>query len=60
MTEKQILPPEIVIIMLNFLKPRFLFNCLFVNRIWCQLTIPLIWKKPFMRKIKFQMKILTN
>ena len=52
MLAKQILPPEIVGIILIFLKPKFLFNYLFMNRIWCRLSIPLIWKKPFIRKIK--------
>lgn len=53
MLAKQILPPEIVGIILISLKPKFLFNCLFVNRTWCRLSIPIIWKKPFTRRIKF-------
>src|SRR6266496_6455872 len=27
-----------------------LFSCIFINRFWCRLTIPLLWEDPFSMK----------
>ncbi|CAG8788770.1 12935_t:CDS:1, partial [Acaulospora morrowiae] len=24
-----------------------LYKCLFVSRLWCRITVPLLWKNPF-------------
>ncbi|CAG8554583.1 9855_t:CDS:2 [Funneliformis caledonium] len=48
------LPHECVEHILYFVKQnnRGLYSCLLVNRIWCRITIPLLWSNPFEREIK--------
>ncbi|CAI2166938.1 20725_t:CDS:1 [Funneliformis geosporum] len=44
-----ILPYDCIRDMLEFLRDdkKTLYDCLYVNRTWCQLTIPLLWTRPF-------------
>ncbi|GBC06259.1 hypothetical protein RclHR1_06710009 [Rhizophagus clarus] len=41
------LPDECFINVLSFLDRNTLHKCLFVNRYFCKLTIPIIWRNPF-------------
>lgn len=56
------LPDECFGDILSFLDNRSLYRCLFVNRFYCKLSIPIIWKEPFRpiyRKPKFPLVINT-
>jgi hypothetical protein len=35
---------------------KFLFSCLMVNRIWCETTIPILWKNPWRYAINYRKK----
>ncbi|RIB25316.1 hypothetical protein C2G38_2031160 [Gigaspora rosea] len=37
-----------------------LFNCLLVNRQWCKLVIPLLWRQPFLYVRKGNPKLITT
>src|ERR1051325_2418851 len=41
------LPDECFSNILSFLDKRTLYNCLFVNRHWCRLSVPIVWNDPF-------------
>src|SRR4051812_14915494 len=41
------LPNECLIDVLTFLDRKSLYKCLYVNRQYCKLSIPIIWKEPF-------------
>src|SRR5688572_14622613 len=41
------LPDECFIDMLSQLDRKSLYNCLFVSRYYCKLSIPIIWREPF-------------
>src|ERR1044072_8532518 len=41
------LPKECFNDILSFLDDSTLYNCLFVNRYLCRLTVPIIWRDPF-------------
>src|SRR6266496_5120426 len=41
------LPDECFSDILSFLDNKSLYKCLFVNRFYCKLSIPIIWKEPF-------------
>lgn len=41
------LPDECFGDIFSFLDNRSLYKCLFVNRFYCKLSIPIIWKEPF-------------
>src|SRR5215213_9814226 len=40
-------PEECFNNVLSFLDESTLYNCLFVNRYFCRLSVPLIWRDPF-------------
>src|SRR4051794_39163856 len=40
-------PKECFNNVLSFLDNPTLYNCLFVNRYWCRLSIPILWGDPF-------------
>ncbi|RIA83576.1 hypothetical protein C1645_860744 [Glomus cerebriforme] len=42
-----LLPDECFSDILSFLDNKSLYKCLFVNRFYCKLSIPIIWKEPF-------------
>src|SRR6266480_2320007 len=42
------LPNECLIDVLSLLDRKSLYKCLFVNRRYCKLSIPIIWRDPFM------------
>src|SRR4051812_3803757 len=44
-----LLPPDTLAIILNFLSTSksSLYSCALVNRMWCRLSIPLLWSNPF-------------
>ncbi|CAB4402943.1 unnamed protein product [Rhizophagus irregularis] len=44
------LPTECSSSILYFLDKASLYKCLFVNRHYCRVTIPVIWKDPFIKK----------
>src|ERR1044072_3206809 len=45
---KKILPTEILQkIFCSQLEITSLYNCLLVNRLWCKIVVPLLWKNPF-------------
>ena len=49
------LPDECFSDVLSYLDRKTLYKCLFVNRYFCKITIPLIWREPFInwrKKIK--------
>ncbi|GBC03334.1 hypothetical protein RclHR1_05070018 [Rhizophagus clarus] len=35
---------------------KFLFSCLMVNRLWCETTIPVLWRKPWCYSINYRNK----
>uniref|UniRef100_U9U3I8 F-box domain-containing protein n=1 Tax=Rhizophagus irregularis (strain DAOM 181602 / DAOM 197198 / MUCL 43194) TaxID=747089 RepID=U9U3I8_RHIID len=35
---------------------KFLFSCLMVNRIWCEIMIPILWKNPWCYNINYHKK----
>ncbi|GET65571.1 hypothetical protein GLOIN_2v1784270 [Rhizophagus irregularis DAOM 181602=DAOM 197198] len=41
--------PELIYDILKYFKNDFstLYSCILVNRLWCRLTIPLLWETPF-------------
>src|SRR3954454_4572550 len=41
------LPDECIAGIFSFLDRKFLYKCLFVNRHYCKLSIPIIWREPF-------------
>src|SRR5437763_7116287 len=41
------LPNECFSDVLSYLDKKSLYKCLFVNRYFCKITIPLIWREPF-------------
>ena len=41
------LPNECLIDVLSLLDRKSLYKCLFVNRRYCKLSIPIIWRDPF-------------
>src|SRR2546421_310809 len=41
------LPDECFCDVLTFLDRKSLYKCLFVNRYYCKLSIPIIWREPF-------------
>src|SRR4051794_21504042 len=41
------LPDECFSDILSFLDRKSLYKCLFVNRLYCKFSIPLIWREPF-------------
>jgi hypothetical protein len=41
------LPTECFSNVLSFLDNQCLYSCLFVNKYWCSLSIPILWKDPF-------------
>ncbi|GBB86709.1 hypothetical protein RclHR1_01310005 [Rhizophagus clarus] len=45
------LPVECLSNVLSFLDDRSLYKCLFVNRYYCTITVPMIWTDPFIRQI---------
>ncbi|GES80954.1 hypothetical protein GLOIN_2v637630 [Rhizophagus clarus] len=56
------LPDECFDDILSFLDNKSLYKCLFVNRFYCKLSIPIIWKEPFRpiyAKPKFPLVINT-
>src|SRR5256885_836042 len=44
---------------LSFLDDTSLYKCLFVNRYYCKLSIPIIWKEPFKSTYEKSMVINT-
>jgi hypothetical protein len=47
----QSLPIECFSNVLSFLDNKSLYKCLFVNRYYCKITIPMIWRDPFTKQI---------
>ncbi|CAH1767923.1 6982_t:CDS:1, partial [Entrophospora sp. SA101] len=45
----QSFPPDCIPDVLKFLDDDLdaLYSCLFVNRLWCRMTIPILWSNPF-------------
>src|SRR5438034_414802 len=41
------LPNDCYNIVFSFIDNKTLFDCLFVNRSWCRLSIPMLWREPF-------------
>src|ERR1051325_123318 len=41
------LPDECFCNVLSFLDDHTLHSCLFVNRHWCRLSVPMVWSNPF-------------
>jgi hypothetical protein len=41
------LPDECFDNIISFLDKKTLYSCIFVNRYWCRLFIPIIWIDPF-------------
>ncbi|GBC05983.1 hypothetical protein RclHR1_06540003 [Rhizophagus clarus] len=41
------LSPECLQIIFEYLEKESLYSCLFVNRSWCEVAIPILWKNPF-------------
>src|SRR5436190_2967767 len=41
------LPNECLDNVFTFLNKKALYNCLFVNRYWCRLSVPMVWCNPF-------------
>ncbi|GBC07552.1 hypothetical protein RclHR1_07530001 [Rhizophagus clarus] len=35
---------------------KFLFSCLMVNRLWCEIVIPVLWRKPWCYDINYRNK----
>src|ERR1051325_614191 len=46
------LPDECFSNVLSFLDDHTLYNCLFVGRHWCRLSVPMVWSNPFRSKSK--------
>jgi len=46
------LPDECFSNVLSFLDDHTLYNCLFVGRHWCRLSVPMVWSNPFQSKPK--------
>ncbi|PKY57403.1 hypothetical protein RhiirA4_478456 [Rhizophagus irregularis] len=46
-----ILPAECFRKILNLLDNSALYNCLFLNRYYCRVVIPIIWQNPFVKQI---------
>ncbi|GBB86050.1 hypothetical protein RclHR1_01250013 [Rhizophagus clarus] len=46
--------PEITSKIIQYLQNDFLAlqSCIFVNRLWCRIAIPLLWEDPFSKKVK--------
>jgi hypothetical protein len=42
-----LLPDDELYEIFSFLDNQSLYNCLFVNRYFCNISIPILWKKPF-------------
>ncbi|GBC01383.1 hypothetical protein RclHR1_04170008 [Rhizophagus clarus] len=45
------LPVECLNKILNFLDKENLYKCLLVNRYYCRITVPLIWRDPFVKHV---------
>src|SRR5438874_10619987 len=45
----QSFPPDCISDILKFLDDDLdtLYSCLFVNRLWCRMTVPVLWSNPF-------------
>src|SRR5436305_8455798 len=41
------LPDECIVGIFSFLDRKFLYKCLFINRHYCKISIPIIWREPF-------------
>src|SRR3954452_21755080 len=48
------LPNECLSDVLSHLDSISLYKCLFVNRYYCRLSIPIIWRKPFKCNSRFK------
>src|SRR5437763_6442865 len=55
-----ILPSECLSDVLTFLDRKSLYKCLFVNRQYCKLSIPILWRKPFRCSIFEKSSIVIN
>ncbi|GBC09528.1 hypothetical protein RclHR1_08950006 [Rhizophagus clarus] len=54
------LPSECFCDIFSFLENIYLYNCLFVNRQWCMLAIPVLWKDPFKIYSHFKPKLINT
>ncbi|POG58608.1 hypothetical protein GLOIN_2v1729262, partial [Rhizophagus irregularis DAOM 181602=DAOM 197198] len=41
--------PELIFDIIKYFQDDYstLYSCVLVNRLWCRLTIPLLWENPF-------------
>ncbi|RIA95666.1 hypothetical protein C1645_872603 [Glomus cerebriforme] len=59
---QSILPYDCIVDILKFLRDdkKALYDCLFVNRTFCQLAIPLLWSRPFEKENMKKSYIIIN
>ena len=54
------LPCECLIDVLSHLDRKSLYNCLYVSRYYCKLSIPIIWKEPFLSTCRKNSSLVIN
>ena len=52
-----LLPNECFRSILSFIDEKSLYQCLFINRYWCRISISMLWKEPFRRRYQFDNKV---
>src|SRR4051794_38061820 len=55
-----LLPDECLSNVFSFLDEISLYKCLFVNRYYCKLSIPIIWREPFRFTLLRNSSLLIN